>query len=439
MNETINSNDFLKAITSENIEITKGIQYNSDGTYIVKKSRTLKELMVVFQEWWDVVNTLKLTSDNAEETHIKKTNIGIEGNVNIRSAFDSYGHAFINGIECPICGNRYKYLKVGGYCSTQCALKSISNKAVYFLLSPNERYKKFDRILDGLISILDQTTLVLNALMAIPNILVELAEIPQEYKDYIQKKINLGFCYLQECVQTLMMKFNEKLKQLLKPIKLGWISKPISYVFTAINAIVSAMEIAQKAFDAIYNTLIKTLQKLKITGVCIYAEGIAWTATPRSFIGGQPFTSPDVSKIFVNLPGGLGLQNVLLTKPLMPSAMQNINLSSIDSFINKLFPPLTPLDYYLEPPLFDVRYMFSDQSGLILSVRQQLEDFLTFGFDYVPKYENLFPVKKFTNWMGTGKNVKLPNIAYAWFLLALLDGWAPHSKALVGSLIYPFL
>lgn len=62
-----------------------------------------------------------------------------------------------------------------------------------------------------------------------------------------------------------------------------------------------------KVFYTAYNALVKLLQSLKITGVCISAESFAWTATPRSFISPQPPTSPDAGKIFVNLPGGLGL------------------------------------------------------------------------------------------------------------------------------------
>ena len=64
---------------------------------------------------------------------------------------------------------------------------------------------------------------------------------------------------------------------------------------------------------------------------------------------------------------------------------------------------------------------------------------MKFGMDYLPSYENLFPVKKINNFMGTGKTVTLPNVAYVWYLLALLDGWAPHSRALVGSLINPLI
>ena len=36
-----------------------------------------------------------------------------------------------------------------------------------------------------------------------------------------------------------------------------------------------------------------------------------------------------------------------------------------------------------------------------------------------------------------GKKIPMPNIGYLWFLLGLMDAWAPHSQALVGSLLNP--
>lgn len=71
---------------------------------------------------------------------------------------------------------------------------------------------------------------------------------------------------------------------------------------------------------------------------------------------------------------------------------------------------------------------------MVSQVRQQLEDLLKGGPDYIPNFENLLPIKtmKFS-----GKEVPMPNIGYLWFLLGLMDAWAPHSQALVGSLLNP--
>jgi len=58
-----------------------------------------------------------------------------------KAAFDKLGHALRNGIICPVCGHRVKYLLPGGYCSTECMLKDVKNKVMASLLAPNDKYK----------------------------------------------------------------------------------------------------------------------------------------------------------------------------------------------------------------------------------------------------------------------------------------------------------
>ena len=75
---------------------------------------------------------------------------------------------------------------------------------------------------------------------------------------------------------------------------------------------------------------------------------------------------------------------------------------------------------------------------MVSQVRQQLEDLLKGCPDYIPNFENLLPIKSMTFTIdGEKKDIPLPNIGYLWFLLGLMDAWAPHSQALVGSLIHP--
>jgi len=69
-----------------------------------------------------------------------------------------------------------------------------------------------------------------------------------------------------------------------------------------------------------------------------------------------------------------------------------------------------------------------------MQIRQQLEDLLIGGPDYIPKFENLLPIKIFT---FQGANIPLPNLGYVWFLAGLFDSWAQHSKAMVGSILNP--
>jgi hypothetical protein len=54
----------------------------------------------------------------------------------------------------------------------------------------------------------------------------------------------------------------------------------------------------------------------------------------------------------------------------LPGALTSTFLQVIDVIVDSCFPPLTPLDYYLEPELFIIRHTFSDQSKLTMQIRQ---------------------------------------------------------------------
>lgn len=430
--------------TSENV---KGITINKDGTIIANKTRTIKQIVILFQQWKELVQTLKISIQNISKTTQKGTlesngTTTINAQVYIKAAFDKYGHAFRDGMTCPVCGKTVKYLPPGGYCSVECALTDAKNKAMSFLRQPNEKYKEEIEIIYEITAILDLTSLIINALTMIPDILKDLLTLPDEWKEYIINEIALGFSELQVCAQELMIKKNKKIIKLLKPIKKGVAKKVTLKIASAVLAIQNAMDEASKVFNNLYSKVMLALQPLTtVGGLAINAESFALAATPRSFLSPMPYTCPDAKKVFINLPGGSGMQSITLAKPLMPSGLETIDFSSLDAIIQSCFPPLLPTDYYLEPELFEIRYLFSDQSDLVFQIRQQLEDFLSGGPDYIPKFENLLPVKKFTNISIAGQTIIpemwLPNIGYIWFVLGLLDAWAPHSQALVGSVINP--
>lgn len=57
-------------------------------------------------------------------------------------------------------------------------MKSIADKAISYMLKPNQKYKKFYDTLDRMIAVLDQTSMILNALASLPNIIYEMAAMP---------------------------------------------------------------------------------------------------------------------------------------------------------------------------------------------------------------------------------------------------------------------
>lgn len=441
---------FFKAIENENVEIVKGIAFNTDGSYAVKQSKTLAQIIVMVQEWWEIIQSLKRGSLRLKDAHVNgyeetdddgEATLTINAMVYMQKAFDMYGHAFREGMTCPICGKKARYLPPGGYCSLPCLLKDIKDKSLSFLMAPNDKYKEFTDIINMICKLLDQTMLLLNAVVLIPDIIKELAALPDEYKQYVQNKIAEGFAELSKLIQEAMVKKNEYLTKILKPINMGVIAKPIAMMMVVVQQVQMALDIAQQAFDMAFAVAKQALDMLgkSIPGFVLPAESFAWTLSPRSFLSPMPYACPDAMKIFVTLPGGSGVPIEAL-KPTCPSGLQNINIEAIDAIIQSMFPPITPLDYYLEPELFQVRYLFSDQSDLVTQIRQQLEDFLKGGPDYIPKFENLLPIKKTTfivPIVGTELELYLPNIGYLWFLMGLLDAWAPHSQALVGSIFNP--
>ena len=440
----------MSSITIENTEQMKGLQYNADGSYVVKQSKTIQEIMALVQQWWQMIQSLKKIDFKHIQDSIKSVKAetenadapSINAMVYMKAAFDMYGHAYREGMTCPICGKKARFLPPGGYCSVECLLKAAKDKSLAFLMAPSDKYGWLQEIIDQLCAVLDLTNLLINSIVLIPDIIRELAYLPQEYKDYVQAKIAEGFAELQELIQKAMVKKNELLEKILKPINFGIIAKPVSMAMQTIEVIRNALQVAQEAFNMAFDVVKMILSKLSLPsvapGLVLPAESFAWSLTPRSFISPMPYTCPDAGKIFVVLPGGSGAP-IQGLKPLLPSAIQDLNMESIDSVIQGLFPPLTPMDYYLEPELFQIRYLFSDQSDLVFQIRQQLEDFLRCGPDYLPKFENLLPIKMYTFGKGSDNEVQipLPNMGYVWFLLGLLDAWAPHSQSMVGSILNP--
>lgn len=443
----------MDSITTGDVEQVKGISFNADGSYAVSHSKSIQEIIALIQQWYQMVQTLKKIDfkhiDKSIKTVKEETNneqLSVNAMVYMKAAFDMYGHAYREGMVCPICGKKARYLPPGGYCSIECLLKDVKDKSIAFLKSPNDKYAWLQEIIDQLCAVLDLVNLTINAIVLIPDIIRELAKLPEEWKQFVHNKIAEGFTELQELIQKAMVKKNELLEKMLKPINFGIIAKPIAMAMQAIDVVRSALDVAQEAFYLAYDVIKIILSKLSMPnmppGLVLPAESFAWALTPRSFICPMYPTpaNADCGKIFVNLPGGLGvpLQGM---KPLLPSALQDIDFSSIDAMIQSIFPPLTPADYYLEPELFKVRYLFSDQSDLVSQIRQQLEDILRCGPDYIPKFENLLPVKVFTFNKGkpNEQKIHLPNLGYVWFLLGLMDSWAPHSKAMVGSILNPLV
>jgi len=110
-------------------------------------------------------------------------------------------------------------------------------------------------------NILNYANLTLNVISKIPDVLANIARLPQEYRDYATSKINIIFVELKKVINKLMIKKNEIIISLLRKIKLGCIDDKLKPIFETINKIIDlANAIRQKleaAIEVAMNAIIK--------------------------------------------------------------------------------------------------------------------------------------------------------------------------------------
>lgn len=183
----------------------------------------------------------------------------LNANINVKAMFDKYGHAIAEGMTCPVCGKHQKYLTPGGYCSYECFMKDCVNKAMSYLQTPNDKYKWFTEKITLISRVLDQTSLMLNMIVIIPDLLKSLVKLPDRYKDYVNVKINECFCALRMSVDNLLIKKNNYIKSLLSKVDLGFIPSPLLLLFQPLQTIQAAIDVLRSAFEATYTGIIKAL------------------------------------------------------------------------------------------------------------------------------------------------------------------------------------
>ena len=102
----------------------------------------------------------------------------------------------------------------------------------------------------------------------------------------------------------------------------------------------------------------------------------------------------------------------------MQNMMNNMNYTAIEQIVRKALPPITELEYFLEPTAFKVRWALSNNNApLVKKMFQILEGLLVMGADTFPRYNRL----------------KLSNV---WFVLSILTGWGLQSRGVYGDFIF---
>lgn len=189
---------------------------------------------------------------------------------------------------------------------------------------------------------------------------------------------------------------------LLKPCKLGVIDDFLQSLFAPIQQVLMVVNQLRVALDSAFAVALKAMQLPMLT---LPAGSFAWIATPRSMI-----RLP--GKLYVEVPGPNAVP--------IASPINALNVQSISTTIQGLFPPIIPLEYFMEPEMFDVRLALSDQSDIVKQTIEMLEMILKLNAEYLPRYKDL-------------------SLINPWFIIACFLGWGPKAQMSFGSIINPMV
>ena len=372
----------------------------------------------------DAEDNSAIVSQEPQERTSKNT---FEAAVGIVAAVNDFGQFLQRGSKCPVCGKTVPFMPANGYCSLECAGKDLLKKLTSSISGEYE--VETPEILNKIKNILDYFNLTLNVLTKIPDLLASFAKLPQEYKDYATAKLNLVFLEIKKIINKLLIKKNELIIKLLRRIKFGTIDAKLSKLFAAINSIISAVQVAKQALEKALNAAYKSISKasgllyigpqeygffmtLKSNmALCPFYKTDALTYPPEQL--GKPFWGGGV----INIAFDMSMCQFSLNIG-AKSALQNVDFEKINAVIRKVFRPITPPEYLMDPDLFDVRLAISDQNApAIQKLIRMLEFVMVFGGDFIPTYDRL----------------SLTNI---WFVIAILTCWGPWTRSIYGDFIF---
>ena len=372
----------------------------------------------------DAEDNSAIVSQEPQERTSKNT---FEAAVGIVAAVNDFGQFLQRGSKCPVCGKTVPFMPANGYCSLECAGKDLLKKLTSSISGEYE--VETPEILNKIKNILDYFNLTLNVLTKIPDLLASFAKLPQEYKDYATAKLNLVFLEIKKIINKLLIKQNELIIKLLRRIKFGTIDAKLSKLFAAINSIISAVQVAKQALEKALNAAYKSISKasgllyigpqeygffmtLKSNmALCPFYKTDALTYPPEQL--GKPFWGSGV----INIAFDMSMCQFSLNIG-AKSALQKVDFEKINAVIRKVFRPITPPEYLMDPDLFDVRLAISDQNApAIQKLIRMLESVMVFGGDFIPTYDRL----------------SLTNI---WFVIAILTCWGPWTRSIYGDFIF---
>lgn len=278
---------------------------------------------------------------------------------------------------CPICGKEMSVLMPTGICSAECAKKKMQDVLVGAFIPNMSLNTKYVAKIKNVMQMINFAT---NLLLQIPHIVEDLARIPDVYRNFVIQKVNIAFTYLQIFINKMLIWKNELLIRMLEPMANGNVlDKVMNGVFAAISAIKTSIDVMNKGFDVAYAAAYKAIT----TGMVMFAiqpHGLGYFMTSRSAINFP-------GKMFVEIPNAANLEL---------SAFDSVNMDSIRALCKLSFPPIQKAEYFLEPEIFNIRLILSDQNyKAILDLVKPFWELMKMGAEFLPKYEELLPKNPF--------------------------------------------
>lgn len=380
-----------------------GLTIHDDGTWSKSSdefdSKTTIVKVVALKG--TVLNLKKLITGDTKIAEIGNSMIAEQDNT---QSFDENGTIPNIKFKCPQCGKEVEKLLKNGYCSSTCAMRARAAKAQKKVSDSGEKVLAIIEKIKGFLKLLD---LALNVVTLIPDILREATRLPEEYREYVIMQVEIMFMELKKIINSLEIRRNEYIIQLMSKMKNGVLDDKLSVIIAPINTVISVVIAMQEALNVAVAAIMALLQN-PMFGSIPPNGGHGFALSAKSFQ--HPQTA---GKIFVVNNPQCNIQMG------MKSIINVIDVQKIEEIIRKVMPPIQPVEYFMDPTAFKVRWMLSPgNAGLVKKLIQMLE-YLTVqcAGECFPRYKNLSLIRPF-------------------FVLAIFTGWGPLTRVMFGDFIF---
>lgn len=366
------------------------------------------------------------------------------------------------GFNCPVCGKRVKYIPINGYCSLNCFISDMETQLLTVKNHTVAQLKEFTESNMQVVS--DYIKTVLSVINDLPDAIKEIEDLPDKMKSYLQVQYNyianrlkiqtdkiliwknkLLIAWLVEYMNGVCAKdgLNEPVQKSSEPETSTETAKEnegtnkepndISKIITdiqlqspeLINNILSQTKVVTDTmvdltkklqvilqytdkFYEIYDTLYDAINQ--IIQLVVPSDSFGFSATTRARIKNPAW----LMYVDISCPCSASYS--------LPKKRENYKSENkagatrpkvekikkmVDKIINYSFPPITEYEYLLDPQVFAVRLIMSDQNVVAIAKNiKTLFKIFRGSPDLLPKYEEM-------------------TVINLWYMYALIYGIVP--------------